>query len=67
MTNNINPPSNEVIFICVLVKKLQLQLLTRGFMDDKLQTDKGKVDVITFLCQMGKSTLIGHLKYLTKH
>lgn len=42
-------PSDKVVFIRVLIKNLQLQLLARGFMDDKLTEVKcfsgGKVTV----------------------
>lgn len=33
-------PSNEVVFICVLVVQLHLQLLPRGLMNNELHTDE---------------------------
>lgn len=37
--------SKEIIFVCVLIIQLQFKFLSRGLMDDKLHTDKEKVDV----------------------
>ena len=37
--------SEAIIFVCVLIKHLQLQLLPRRLMDHKLHTDREEEDL----------------------
>lgn len=61
-TDGLCLPSNKVVFICVLIKNLQLQLLAGGFVDDKLTEVKCFSDGKTTVSQTDSFYLEAQLK-----